>query len=77
MLERARCTQNHCQYMSWSIHDRTCCYIATFFNSACAVVAVYSKVAKVRGNFVENQYYQKATEFQETSIRPVISVTCA
>ena len=51
-------------------------YIATFLNSVCAVAVVYSKVAKVRGNFVEDEYYQKATEFQETSIRPVISVTC-
>ena len=25
---------------------------------------------------VEDEYYQKATEFQETSLRTVISVTC-
>ena len=40
-------------------------------------VTVYSKAAKVRGDFVEDEYYQKATEFQETFLRPVISVTCA
>ena len=56
--------------------------IATFFNlacavvvvdSACAVVVVDSKVTRVRGNFVEDEYYQMATEFQETSLRPDIS----
>ena len=30
--------------------------------------------SKVRGNFVEDEYYQMATEFQETSLRPDISV---
>ena len=52
-------------------------HVATLLNSACAVAVVYSKVEKVRGNFVEDEYYQKATEFQKTSISPVISVTCA
>ena len=32
---------------------------------------------KVRGNFVEDEYYQMDTEFQETSLRPDISVACA
>ena len=48
-----------------------------FLNSACAVAVVHSKVTEVRGNFVEDECYQMATEFQETSLRPDISVTCA
>ena len=48
-----------------------------FLNSACAVVVVDSKVTKVRENFVEDEHYQMATEFQETSLRPGISVACA
>ena len=58
----------------------TCTYcIATFLNSACAVAVVDSKVTRVRGNFVENEYmyYQMTTEFQETSLRPDISAACA
>ena len=31
------------------------------------VVIVYSKVTKVRGNFIEDEYYQKATKFQKIS----------
>ena len=61
----------------WRLHDITRCCIATFLNSACAVVVVDSNVTEVRGNFVEVEYYQMATEFQETSLRPDISVTCA
>ena len=52
------------------------CCIATFLNSACTVAVVDSKVTKMRGNFVEDECYQMATEFQETSLRPDISVTC-
>ena len=55
------------------------CRIATlqhFVNLPCAVVVVYLKVVKVRGNFVEDEYCQKVTESQKTSLRPVISVTC-
>ena len=63
-------------YMLWCLHSRTCCCIATFLNSACAVVVVDSKVTKVRGNFVEDECYQMATEFQETHLRPDISVAC-
>ena len=48
-----------------------------FLNSACTVAVVDSKVTEVRGNFVEDECYQMATEFQETSLRPDISVTCA
>ena len=33
-------------------------------------------VHDVRGNFVEDEYYQMATELQETSLRPDISVVC-
>ena len=44
-------------------------YIETFLNLVCRVAVVYSKIAKVRGNFVEDKYYQKATEFQETSLK--------
>ena len=55
----------------------TCCCVATFLNSACAVEVVDSKVTEVRGNFVEDEYYQMATEFQKTYLRPDISVTCA
>ena len=61
----------------WRLHGRTRCCIATFFNSACAVAVVHSKVTEVRGNFVEDECYQMATEFQETSLRPDISFTCA
>ena len=60
----------------WRLHGRTHCCIATFLNSACAVVVVHSKVTEVRGNFVEDECYQMATEFQETSLRPDISITC-
>ena len=48
-----------------------------FLNSACAVAVVDSKVTKVRRNFVEDEYYQMATAFQETTLKPDISVTCA
>ena len=58
----------------WRLHGRTRCCIATFLNSACAVAVVDSKVTEVRGNFVEDECYQVATEFQETSLRPDISV---
>ena len=61
----------------WRLHGRTRCCIATFLNSACAVAVVDSKVTEVRGNFVEDECYQMATEFQETSLKPDISVTCA
>ena len=54
----------------------TRCCIATFSKSACAVAVVDSKVTEVRGNFVEDECYQMATEFQETSLRPDISVMC-
>ena len=60
----------------WRIHGRTHCCIATFLKSPCKVVVVDSKIAKVWGNFVEDEYYQTATEFQEISLRPDISVTC-
>ena len=40
---------------------RTRCCIATFLNSACAIAIVYSKVTKVRGKLVEEEYYQMAT----------------
>ena len=40
------------------------------------VYVVDLKVTEVRGNFVEDEYYQMATEFQETSLRPDISVAC-
>ena len=50
-------------YIHVHVHGRTCRYIAPFFKSACTVAVVYSKVAKVRGNFVEDEYYQRATEF--------------
>ena len=55
------------------------CYIAMSFNSACAVAVVYSKVARVREkNFVEDTtVYQMATDFQEASLRPDVSITCA
>ena len=55
---------------------RTITCIAMFLNSACAVAVVDSKVTEVRGNFVEDECYQMATEFQERSLRPNISVTC-
>ena len=58
----------------WCLHGRTHCCIATFLNSACTVAVVNSKIAKVWGNFVEDEYYHTATEFQETSLRPAISV---
>ena len=58
----------------WRLHGRTRCCIATFLNSACAVAIVDSKVTEVRGNFVEDECYQVATEFQETSLRLDISV---
>ena len=45
------------------------CYTATLLNSTCAVAVIYSKVTKVRRIFVEDEYYQKATEFQETSLK--------
>ena len=61
----------------WRLHGRTRCCIATFLNSACTVAVVDSKVTEVRGNFVEDECYQMATEFQEISLRPDISVTCA
>ena len=61
----------------WRLHGRTRCCIATFLISACAVAVVDSKVTEVRGNIVEDECYQMATEFQETSLRPDISVTCA
>ena len=48
----------------WRLHSRMRCCIATFYNSACAVAVVDSKVTKVRGNFVEDECYQMATEFQ-------------
>ena len=41
-----------------------------------SVAVVISKVTKVRGNFVEGGHYEMATEFQETSLKPDISVTC-
>ena len=56
------------------IHVHACCCIATFLNSACAVAVVHLKVTEVRGNFVEDECYQMATEFP---LRPDISVTCA
>ena len=59
----------------WRFHGRTRCCIATCLNSACTVVVVDSKVTEVRGNFVEDECYQMAIEFQETSLRPDISVT--
>ena len=59
----------------WHLHGRTRCCIATFFNSACAVAVVDSKVTKVRGNFVEDE--QMATEFQKKFLRPGISIMCA
>ena len=59
------------------MYGRTRCCIATFLNLACAVAVVDSKVTEVRGNFVEDECYQMATEFQETSLRPDISVACA
>ena len=37
-------------------------------------IRIHSKVTEVRGNFVEDECYQMATEFQETSLRPDISV---
>ena len=58
----------------WRFHGRMRCFIATVLNSACTVAVVDSKVAKVRGNFVEDEYYQMATEFQETSLKSDISV---
>ena len=61
----------------WCLHGRMHCCIATFLNSACAVAVVDSKVTEVRGNFVEDECYQMATEFQETTLRPDISGTCA
>ena len=61
----------------WRLHGRMHCCITTFLNSACAVAVVDSKVTEVRGIFVEDECYQMATEFQETSLRPGISVTCA
>ena len=38
---------------------------------------LYMKVTEVRGNFVEDECYQMATELQETSLRPDIGVACA
>ena len=61
----------------WHPHSRKRCFIATFLNSACAVVVVDSKVTEVRGTFVEDECYQMATEFQETYLRPDISGACA
>ena len=52
------------------------CCIATFSNSACTVAVVVSKVTNLRVNFVEDECYQMATEFQDTSLRPDISVAC-
>ena len=53
-------------------------YMYTFLNSACAAVIVYLKVTKIR---VEDEYYMYictvGTQFQETSVRPDISVMCA
>ena len=61
----------------WRLHDRTRCCIAMFLKLACAVAVGDSKFTEVRGNFVENECYRMATEFQETALRPDISVTCA
>ena len=61
----------------WRLHGRTRCCIAMFLNLACAVAVVDLKVTEVRGNFVEDECYQMATEFQEISLRPDISVTRA
>ena len=44
--------------------------IPEFLNAACAIVVVDLQVTRVRGNFVEDEYYQITTEFQETSLRP-------
>ena len=44
-------------------YGRMRCCIAKFLNSASAVAVVDSKVTEVRGNFVEDEYYQMATEF--------------
>ena len=60
----------------WRLHGRPHCCIATFLHSPSTVVVVDSQVTEVRGNFVENEYYQMATEYQETSLRPDTSVTC-
>ena len=60
----------------WRLHSRTRCCIAPFLNSACTVAVVDSKVTEVRENFVEDECYQMATEFQETSLKPDISVMC-
>ena len=38
--------------------------------------AVYSKVAKVWGNFVEDEYYQKATKLGQSSVIHYIIHTC-
>ena len=60
----------------WCLHGRTHCCIATFLTSPCTVAVVDSNITKVRGNFVEDEYYHTVTEFQESSLRPDISGTC-
>ena len=56
---------------------RTCCYgVSTVecvaalpvFEFGIRIVVVDSKVTEVRGNFVEDECYQMATEFQEISL---------
>ena len=55
----------------------TCTCTCTFLNSAGAVAVVDSKVTKVRRNFIEDEYYQTVTEFEEAFLRSDISVAYA
>ena len=40
-------------------------YRLRFLNSACAIAVVDSKVSKVRGNFVEDEYYRWLLSFRK------------